>query len=103
MRSRKAFSSVLARQPGRNRECERPQDGIHLIVRHEKHAIAHAVDAVELVIEIGQRSTLAGDVDHIGAAPVKDERLLVLELDQVGERDFNGDVPAANPHLVADA
>ena len=70
------------------------------IVAHEERAVDDARNRVELVIEIGERAALAGDVDQIGRTPMQQEMLLANRLEHIGQCDRPLDVTALRRALA---
>src|SRR5262249_16379688 len=59
-----------------------------------------AFDGGELLVQIGERATFAGDVDEVSAAAMKHERFGIEQLDHVRSAYLGGNMAAAHPHAV---
>ena len=57
--------------------------GIRFTFRQEKRGIDDAGDLHDLVIEIGQRGALAGDIDQIGMPSMQDETAIAEDFDEI--------------------
>ena len=77
-------------QIGRHHEGSQPHRPPTLAgtLRHDEHAVADTIDRVEVMVEIGQRTALASDVDLIGGASVQDEAVGRIQFDYVGQQRF---------------
>ena len=95
--SRRAASSLRGHHAG--------GDAGHLGVRGarvlevEERPVEHAGDRVQLVIEVGERAALAGDVDQVGEAPVQQEAPLAGDLEHIAQARRLLDVAAVRPGL----
>ena len=85
------------RDEARDRLAVRVARARRVVVGHEEHAVRDARYRVELVVQVAERGSLAGDVDEIGLASVHQEMGVVERFERVAHRHRRLDVAARHP------
>ncbi len=69
-------------------------------VAQKKYAVRHAGNGIQLRIQVGERTALAGDVHHVGGAAVQQELIVAGNLDDILHGRHLFDVSAVREHLI---
>ena len=93
---------LLAAQAGGDDERHQAGDagGVGSVRRAPERAVDHAVDRVEVEVEMAERAALAGDVDQVVGAAEQAEAIGAEDLEHVGERRRLGHVAAAHDGAI---
>ncbi|MNN11131.1 hypothetical protein D3C81_1240750 [compost metagenome] len=67
------------------------------VAGHEEGAVLHAVDGIEMMVKVGQRGALAGDIEQVALAAVQQEVPGIQRFDGIAERHRLFDVPTLGP------
>src|SRR6202008_1618563 len=87
----------LAREPRRHDEGGEPRRVALSVPGQDVRAVVHALDRVQVKVEMRERGALAGDVDQVGGAPVQQEAVAAAQLDHVVEQPLRLTVNIPRP------
>ena len=92
----------LAAEAGGDDERHQAGDagGVGGIRRAPERAVDHALDRVEMEIQMAERAALAGDVDQVVGAAEQAEAIRSQHLEHVGQRRRLGHVATAHPRVI---